>query len=64
MGSTYETLLVAAGFDATVAALRAAGIPSVVVPLADDRVAVIPDEGDRDSAPVHPAAFPGAVVLW
>jgi hypothetical protein len=52
MGSTYETLLVAAGLDATVDALRNAGVTAVVVPLADERVAVIPDEGDRDSAPV------------
>jgi hypothetical protein len=53
MGSTYETFLVAAALDATVNALRAAGITAVVVPLATERVAVIPDEGDRDSAPVQ-----------
>ncbi|MEU4620571.1 hypothetical protein AB0G04_11415 [Actinoplanes sp. NPDC023801] len=53
MGSTYETLLVAAALDATVNALRDAGVTAVVVPLAAERVAVIPDEGDRDSAPVQ-----------
>jgi hypothetical protein len=53
MGSTYETLLVAADLDATVDALRNAGITAVVVPLADERVAVLPEEGERDSAPVR-----------
>jgi hypothetical protein len=43
---------VTAGLDVTVDALRNAGVTAVVVPLADERVAVIPDEGDRDSAPV------------
>jgi len=53
MGSTYETLLVAADLDATVSALRDAGVTAVVVPLADERVAVLPAEGDRDTAPVR-----------
>ena len=53
MGSTYETLLVAADIDATVEALRNAGVTAVVVPLAGERVAVLPDEGNRDSAPVR-----------
>ncbi|MCU7727325.1 hypothetical protein ODJ79_26645 [Actinoplanes sp. KI2] len=53
MGSTYETLLVAADFDATVDALRHAGVTAVVVPLADERVAVVPKEGDWDTAPVR-----------
>lgn len=52
MGSSYETLLVAADLDATVDALRDAGVTAVVVPLTEERVAVLPDEGDRDSAPV------------
>ncbi|MEU8661134.1 hypothetical protein [Actinoplanes philippinensis] len=53
MGSTYETLLVAAEFQATVDALRDAGVTAVVVPLAGERVAVVPAEGDGDSAPVR-----------
>ncbi|WP_433788593.1 hypothetical protein [Actinoplanes sp. CA-252034] len=53
MGSTYETLLVAAHLDATVDALRDAGVTAIVVPLAEDRVAVLPEEGDRDTAPVR-----------
>jgi hypothetical protein len=53
MGSTYETLLVAADFDATVDALCDAGVVAVVVPLADERVAVLPEEGEWDTAPVR-----------
>jgi hypothetical protein len=53
MGSTYETLLVAADFGATVDALREAGVVAVVVPLADKRVAVLPQEGEWDAAPVY-----------
>ncbi len=53
MGSTYETLLVAADFDATVDALCDAGVVAVVVPLADKRVAVLPEEGEWDTAPVR-----------
>jgi len=53
MGSTYETLLVAADLEATVDALRDAGVTAVVVPLADERVAVLPQEGDWDTAPVR-----------
>jgi hypothetical protein len=53
MGSTYETLLVAADLDATVDALRDAGVTAVVVPLADQRVAVLPQEDGGDAAPVH-----------
>lgn len=53
MGSTYETLLVAADLDATVDALRQAEITAVVVPLAGERVAVLPEEGDGDTAPVR-----------
>jgi hypothetical protein len=52
MGSTYQTLLVAADFDATVDALCDAGVVGIVVPLAEKRVAVLPEESERDVAPV------------
>jgi hypothetical protein len=52
MGSTYQTLLVAADFDATVDALCGAGVVGVVVPLAEKRVAVLPEESEWDVAPV------------
>jgi hypothetical protein len=67
MGSTYETLLVAADLDATVDALRDAGVTAVVVPLADERVAVLPGLPPQalTTAFRHcdPADFPAAVVL-
>ena len=53
MGSTYETLLVAANLDATVDALRDCEVTAVVVPLAPERVAVLPEESDWDTAPVR-----------
>ncbi|AEV86757.1 transposase [Actinoplanes sp. SE50] len=53
MGSTYQTLLVAADFDATVDALCDAGVVGVVVPLAEHRVAVLPKESEWDQAPVR-----------
>ena len=44
MGTSYETLLVAAAFDAVVDAVAATGPTAIVVPLAEERVAVLPRE--------------------
>ena len=46
MGTSYETVLVAADFTATVEAVRAARGEAVVVPVAFERVAVIPRDAD------------------
>ncbi|GGN49524.1 hypothetical protein FHR83_009138 [Actinoplanes campanulatus] len=53
MGTTYETLLVAADFDATLDALCDLGVVGFVVPLTENRVAVLPPPGENsDTAPV------------
>ncbi|MEV0564883.1 hypothetical protein [Dactylosporangium sp. NPDC050588] len=56
MGTSYETILVAADLDAVVRAVTATGAEAVVVPVADRRVAVVPREGDYDVADVRPVA--------
>jgi hypothetical protein len=45
MGTSYETILVAAPFEPVHAAVAAAGFAAIVAPVATDRTVVIPAEG-------------------
>jgi hypothetical protein len=56
VGTSYETILVAADLDAVVRAVTATGAEAVVVPVADRRVVVVPREGDYDVADVRSVA--------
>ncbi|WP_422742685.1 hypothetical protein ACN27B_30095 [Micromonospora sp. WMMD754] len=56
MGTSYETVLVAAEFTAVVEAVTATGRRALVVPVVDDRVAVIPREGAFGVAELRPIA--------
>ncbi|MEV4278881.1 hypothetical protein [Actinoplanes xinjiangensis] len=56
MGTSYQTILVAAEFAATVQAVQGTGARAIVVPVAAERVAVIPEEGDWDVADLGPLA--------
>lgn len=56
MGTSYETVLVAAGPDETHAVVAALGSVAVLVPVADGRTAVIPKEGRHGYAETHDLA--------
>jgi hypothetical protein len=56
MGTSYETMLVAAEFKATVRAVRDTPSAAVVVPVAAERVAVVPREKSYGVADLHPLA--------
>ncbi|GAB3854324.1 hypothetical protein ACFPIJ_61110 [Dactylosporangium cerinum] len=56
MGTSYETILVAAGFAAVVEAVTAGGLPAVVIPIVEDRVAVLPHTDRYGVAEVRPIA--------
>jgi hypothetical protein len=63
MGTSYETLLVAAAFTATVEAARNTPGAAVVVPVATDRVAVIPRENSYGVADLPPLAVTLSATL-
>jgi hypothetical protein len=50
VGTSYESMLVAAEFPAVVAAVTATGREAIVIPVADRRVAVVPREDSYDVA--------------
>jgi hypothetical protein len=56
VGTSYETLLVAAEFEATLAAVRETSRAALVVPVAASRVAVVPRENASGVANLHSLA--------
>jgi hypothetical protein len=50
MGTSYQTVLVVAGMEQTVAALESMGVEGVVMPASRDRTAVLPREGEYNYA--------------
>jgi hypothetical protein len=62
MGTSYETMLVAAEFTAVVEAVAAAGYAAIVVPVVEDRVAVVPRGDKYGVADLRPIAV--AVSGW
>nr|BFE64287.1 hypothetical protein GCM10020063_088130 [Dactylosporangium thailandense] len=63
MGTSYETVLVAAEFDDVVGVVRATGRAALVVPVVAGRVAVIPREEEWGGALLKPIALPVSQVL-
>jgi hypothetical protein len=63
MGTSYETMLVAADFTATLEAVRDVAGAAIVVPVAAGRVAVVPRENEDGVAPVHALAERLSAVL-
>ncbi|WP_433612042.1 hypothetical protein ACQP2P_00120 [Dactylosporangium sp. CA-139114] len=63
MGTSYETVLVAAEFDDVVGVVRATGRAALVVPVVAGRVAVIPREEDWGGALLKPVALPVSQML-
>jgi hypothetical protein len=53
MGTSYQTVLVVADLEQTVAALASMGADGVVVPASPDRTAVLPREGEYDYADAY-----------